>query len=335
MDPIVDVITASGGGFAASGGVAMKLLNSGFKASSLRTNDVLRKDEWKQYDTKVIEVARTRLIGVADLLAAGLRYDVSNALGTTRVEWETVSDMDAAEISMSGVTPGQNDRAVFTLKNVPLPIIHKDFNINIRALEASRRTGDSLDTTQAALCSRLVSEQIETVLFNGATLVHNGSSIYGYTTAPNRNTGVLTGDWSTFPVVTGENILADVISMIAAAEGDNMYGPYALYVPTTYYNVMLNDFKAASDKSILQRIEEIPQITSVKASSNLSTGANGEVLLIQMTSDVVDMVVGQQHTVVQWESQGGMVVNFKVMAIMVPRIKDDANTQSGITHYSV
>ena len=58
------------------------------------------------------------------------------------------------------------------------------------------------------------------------------------------------------------------------------------------------------------------------------------VILLQLTSDVVDIVVGMQPTTLQWEDMGGMITNFKVMAIMVPRIKDTQTSQSGIVHYT-
>jgi hypothetical protein len=47
------------------------------------------------------------------------------------------------------------------------------------------------------------------------------------------------------------------------------------------------------------------------------------------------MATGLQPTTVQWDSHGGMVMNFKVLAIMVPRIKTDSASQSGVAHFSV
>jgi len=51
-----------------------------------------------------------------------------------------------------------------------------------------------------------------------------------------------------------------------------------------------------------------------------------------LTSDVVKMITGMGPTVVQWETQGGMRVHFKVMSIMVPRIAADHELKSGIVH---
>src|SRR5690606_13350708 len=166
---ITDAIQPGAGGTQGYGSVAQRLLSGGMRINQLRTLDVLRKDEWKHFDTAVVEVARKRLVGVGALLSAGLRYGLSNPLGTTQIEWEQVSDMNDASISMSGVTDGQKDRVTYTLKSLPIPIVHKEFDINARVLAASRNRGDSLDTTQAEVAARKVAEMNESILFNGAT----------------------------------------------------------------------------------------------------------------------------------------------------------------------
>jgi uncharacterized linocin/CFP29 family protein len=266
-------------------------------------------------------------------MQAGLTYPLANALGVTSLEWETVSDMDPAEISMSGRTHGRDDAITYGLDSIPIPIIHKDFSINIRRLSASRNNGSPLDVTQAALASRLVAEATERILFNGASIKVSGKTIYGYTTAPNRNTGSLTGDWS-ITATTGEEIVADVIRMIGVAVTKNQYGPYMLYVPITYGNKLNEDYKANSDLTIRERILEIEGIQGIRSTPNLVGGTNGQVVLVQMQRDTVDLIDGMQPQTIQWDEDGGMVVNFKVMSILVPRMKIDQATQSGIMHYT-
>lgn len=325
----MDTISKSGNSMSGSGDVAQRLMEANFNVSALRTQDVLRKDEWVNFDSAILAVATTRLVGVADLFQAGLVYNVENALGVTKVEWEKVSEVTGADVSMSGLTSSENDRVTFDLDSVPLPIIHKDFQINARALQASRNSGQSLDTTQAELASRMVSEKVESLLFSGSNVAGAANKIYGYQTAPNRNTGSLTASWTS---ATGAQILADILSMISAAEDDNMYGPFMVYVPNAAYIHMADDYKAESDKTILERIKAIPSIIDVRPSTNL---AATEAVLVQMTRDVVDMIDGISPQMIQWSSHGGMQLNFKVLAIMVPRIKSDANSQSGIIHFSV
>lgn len=323
------------GSMQATGSVATRLMSSGMRVAALRTNDVLRKDEWKEFDKAVVEVAKSRLLIVGDLIARGLQYSLTNALGTTILQWEQLNEMSDAEITMSGLAESENDRAVFTLKSLPVPLIHKDFHINIRALEASRRTGESLDTTQARQATRKVAEATEKMFVDGVTLTHGGGNIYGLTNHPSRNTGSLTSNWADTVNTTGEEIVTDVLKMIDALVSDNMYGPYNLYVPTSYFTRLSDDYKANSDRTIMERILAIPQIQAVIPSSFLAGGASGEVVMLQTTSDVIDVVDGIQPTPVMWDSHGGMVMNFKVLSIMLPRIKADVEGQCGVAHFSV
>jgi uncharacterized linocin/CFP29 family protein len=310
------------------GSVGRLLLQSGFNVNALRTNDVLRKDEWKLYDTEVVQIAKQRLIGVADIVSRGLVMKLNNALGTTRIEWETDTDMTPAAVTMSGIQRAQDDRIEFSLTGIPVPIIHKDWTLNIRHLEASRKTGQPLDTTMAGKAGRVVAEKIEDMLWNGYAGLGSNNTIYGFTNAQYRNTGTLSADWAT---ATGAQIVADILAMIGALQGDHMYGPYMLYVPIAALTNMGNDFKTNSDKTILQRVLEIPGIGGVKATANL-TGRN--VLLVQLTSDVIQMIDGIQPTTVQWDTHGGMVMHFKVLAIMLPRVRNDSEQQSGIAHWT-
>lgn len=329
-EALMDLLQGNGrGGVSGTGDVARLLLNSDFSVNSLRTNDVLRRDEWIAYDNAVVQVVRERMTVVGDLLAAGLRYDLPNALGTTRLEWERMGDMGPAEINMSGVTEGRNDRIEFDFESMPIPIIHKDFWINIRALAASRKGGTPLDTTQAAMSARIVSETAEGLVFNGSTIAGTNGTIYGLLTFPQRTTGTVTANWAT--TATGEQMVTDVIRMIDAMIAKYMYGPFVLYVPYGVFTRMGNDFKAGSDKTIMQRLMEIPGISAIRPTTKL-TASN--LLLLQLTRDTIDLVVGMEPTTIQWPTRGGMVSNFKVMSIIVPRIRADINGRSGIVHYA-
>ena len=226
--PTRDLITQGGNGW-----VAQRMLEKGFNAAALRTNTLLNKDEWIQFDQVVIDVARQRLNGVADVINAGLTFGLEDALGVTQVEWEVMSDMTAAQHSMDGITRGERDRVDFTLKNLPVYITHKDFGLSLRHLRASRRMGQPLDTTQAAIAARLVADKIESSLFNGPGITVGTSTAYGYLNHPNINaiTYSGTGELWDAPGKTGQEIMDDVMSMINALHADNFFGPYNLYVP--------------------------------------------------------------------------------------------------------
>jgi uncharacterized linocin/CFP29 family protein len=324
----IDTLRMSRGKLIGQGDVASKLLATGFNINALRTNDILQKEEWLMFDSKVIEVARKRLVGVGALLGLGLRFDVANALGVTQLQWEQMGDLGPAQVSMSGVTEGENDRLTFALKTMPLPIIHKDFNLNIRHLEASRRDGQGIDTLQAELATRIVTETIETMLFLGSSLTVLGGTIPGLTTESNRNTGT-SFNWHT--TGTGAEKVADLIEAITALTGDNMYGPYGVFVSNDAFNLLADDYKTESDKTQLNRLLEIAGISFILPSKDLTGKV---VLVVQLSRDVVEEVVGFLPTLVMWESKGGMQVNFKVMAIMVPRVRSTKTGQSGVMHLS-
>jgi uncharacterized linocin/CFP29 family protein len=290
------------------------------------TNATLRKDEWKALDTAVLDVAQDRLVGVADLETRGLVRNIPNGLGTTVDQYEDFSDIEPAAVSMDAVTRGQNDRVEIDINSLPLPITHKDFQINIRTLNASRTLGATLDTTMTEKSTRKVGDKLEDMLFNGlSTYTFGGGTIYGYTDFPSRNTVTLTA-WT-----TGEIALADVISMKQASIDDKYFGPWMLYIPKNYETVMDNDFKSNSDKTTRQRIKEIEGIIDVKVSDKL---ADSNVVLVQMTSDVVRMVKGLGITVVEWQTEGGMIFHFKVMTIQVPQLRADQEGKTGIIHAS-
>lgn len=335
----VDLISAGGGKLSGSGDVAQRLLKSGFNINSLRTNDVLRKEEWQQFDTALIDVARQRLPLTDFFISNGMQFSISNGLGTTILEWEQISDMEPADVSMAGVTRGEQDTVEFTLNQLPLPIVHKDFTINIRKLEASRTLGQSLDTTQAELAMRLVAEKIEDMIIVGHATRVGTAQIFGLSTHPDILTGAQTGTTGWSVDSTGEQILADAIAMMndlqttVSPSGyvNHMYGPYALLVDYAAWNRFMADFKANSDKSILSRLRELEGLGRIIPSSNIAANT---CIMLQLTKDVFDEVVGLQPTMVQWESQGGMQTHFKIMAIMVPRVKSTVEGQSGIVRYT-
>jgi uncharacterized linocin/CFP29 family protein len=308
-----------------SGSAPVRLMQAGFIINALRTNALLRDTEWQEIDRAVVDIARAQLNGIADLRQYGLVHPLGG-LGTILTAYDLQSDMTDANIDMSGVTPGEEDKLDFTQVNVPVPIVHKDFRLNIRQLEASRRMGDGLDVSQSQVATRKVVEGLEGLLFNGSTMKVNGNSIYGYTTHPNRNT--MTGaDWGTIA-----NIYTNVNSAVAAAEADNYYGPYGLYVASAQYAQTREVYTDGSGQTAAQRcLASIPSLKYIKPSSKLT---DGTAVLVTLQKDVVDLAIAQDIVPVEWDAQGGLVQFFKVMCAMVPRVKADADSKSGIVHIS-
>jgi len=290
---------------------------------------LLRYNEWKDIDTEVVKVATDRLVGIRDLQAAGLTHNLGS-LGITLSQWEEESDMTGADVSMSGITDGEEDTPAWNLRDVPVPIFHKDFSVNIRRLEASRMVGESIDVTAASIASRRVSEKSEDMLFGGAPIVVEGKKLYGYTNMPGRTQIDLGTNWDTLTQAQNATILDDVQSMLQAARDDKHHGPFVLYVPRGYEYKLDEDFNVNyPGVTVRERLEKLGGISRVQVADRLPAH---NLALVQMSRDTVDLAIAQPIATVQWSTKGGMVENFKVMACWAARLKSDYDGRSGIVH---
>lgn len=315
---------------ALTGHPAAKWLNAGLATNVLRTNALLRKHEWERIDAAVLNINNQIMAGVADLRSHGCIENLGG-LGVMISTYELLGDMAAAEVNMSGVTAGNRDRAEFSSASVPVPIIHKDFQLTIRLIEAARRNGSSLQTMQAAVASRKVAQKLEYMLFNGdSTVVASGNSIYGYTTYTNRQTISTSADWGTVA-----NIYSSINAMIAKLVQSNFEPPFMLYVNPVQWTEALATGGVDTIQTSLDRVRRAYQgiLEDVKMSFALTAG---QAVMVKLTPDVIDMAVGQDITTVEWNEMGGMVGNFKVMACAAPRPKSTADgvTGCGIVHHT-
>lgn len=294
-------------------------------------NALLRLRDWELIDAEVLDVMRQPLVGVSDLLGAGLTRPLGG-IGVSITTYEQISDMTDATVSMS-VNPkkGENDQVEFSPVSIPVPIISKPFFLDIRTLDASRRNGhEGLDTTQIRVATRKVREQMESMLFNGSSIVVDTYHIYGYRNHPRRITDTAAnfggGDFAT--AKNGHNTL---VGMIKALQADGFYGPYGAYVSRNQYSELL---RLQGDGSAAQTeleviLRTIPDLKFVKMAPSLP---DGECEVIQLTKEVVDYAIGMDVTPVSWQDFGGLINEFRVMAAAVARIKYDANNQCGVAH---
>lgn len=316
-----------------NGNTMQHLMANGFDVQCLRTNTTLRKDEWEMLDTIIIEVARNRLRAAQDLFARGLVKPV-DGMATTILQWQTQSRTGEVNVNMDPQVEGRSEALNFELEQLPLPIFSADYQIGLRQLNISRRNGNAgLDTLMAAQKSLDIAEKVEDTLINGLiygglNYAYAGATVYGYTTFPDRATTTIT-DWT---VATGAAIVTQVLAMVQAQFNQKSFGSYTLYIPLAYATALQEDYKAESDDTIEERIMAIKEIDSIKVLDLLTTN---NVLLVQLTSDKVQMVEGMPFSNVQWDEKGGMTSHFAIMTIMVPRLFKDQDGNTGIVHGSV
>jgi hypothetical protein len=324
----------------------------------------LRKEEWLELDRQVLRAARFRLRAWNDLEAKS-SFGGFNGMSKMLLEHETMSDPGEAQIDMDGLSEGRNDQPLFQLEGLPLPITHMDFFMSSRRLAVSRNTGTPLDSTMAEAAGRRVGELVEKTLIGVNTgMVYGGSStqtggygrtskVYGYTNFTNRLTYTTitkptTGGW------TASSTLASVLAMRDLLYANKFYGPFMLYHSNDWDQYLDNDYILTggnvATQTLRQRLESIEGIEGCRrldflfaSAPSASKGPGGEgftatatspftLLMVQMTPEVARAVNGMGITTVQWETNGGMRLNFKVMCIQVPQLRADYYGNCGICH---
>jgi uncharacterized linocin/CFP29 family protein len=302
------------------------------KKQKINVNATLPYDAWKDIDRRVVMASEDRLTGVNDLINKGLTHDLGS-LGVTLSQWDKQSSMTAADVSMNGETAGDEDRLTYTTAAVPVPIFHKDFRISMRAQQASERTGEALDTQTAFVAAQKVAEASEDMIFNGVSGIQlNTDTISGYTNFSSRNTFTIGTAWDL--LTDNDDIVDDVVAMMDLARGDGFYGPYCLYIPDEYEGIMDKTLDASSGnpETVRDRLLRIPMVEAVKVVDRL---ADNNVVLVQLTPNVVDLAIAQNIAAVEWTNNAGFTGNHRVFAAWAVRVKDDADGNCGIVHGSV
>ena len=315
-----------------------RLITNSAGDSIVTNNALLQYQEWLDIDRTVQSVMTQRLVGIADLQGRGLIHRLGS-IGQTITMWQTVSDMTEANISMDGVTGGEEDTPQYGTMQVPVPIIHKDWRLNMRRLESSRIYGESLDVTAAAIAARLVAEASERMLFSGVPIRVDGSVVYGYRNFPGRATVDLDTPWGS---ASPSAIKADVQAMLAQARSRRFYGPFSLYIPAAYEGV-LDEFYiieggddeqgysiATPGRTIRDVLLSLSGLERIVAADFM--GNNTDCVLVSLERETVDLAVAQEPTTISWQVMGGMQERFKTMACWVPRIKSDFDGRCGIVH---
>jgi hypothetical protein len=338
MEAKIDLIYPTSGEI--YGNVAKKLLANGMNIGALRSNAVLPMEVWKEMDSAVLKVARQRMPIVGDLLTRGLSYPLSNALGKTVFQYQKMTDMPDAALDMDALSESTKDRPAFTWGYLPIPICHADFTISARDLAASKNGDQPLDTTMIELATRKVAEKTEYITINGATsFTFGGGVIYGLHDFTPAATGSLAPHWD-HTAATGATILVDVQKMIAAVNAKKHYGPFALYTPTLFDPLLDNPFNANTGTTIREQILKIggPAGPNKKNGIVAVTPADfmpaDHVALVELDQSVIRIIEGMQPTPIEWESKGGLNLHFKVISILVPQLRADSDSNTGIAVYS-
>jgi hypothetical protein len=293
----------------------------------------LPEDAQKLIDDRVVETGLARLSIVDDLLGSGLTFPLDDAMSIMEVQWEAISKTGFAQRSMEPRARGENQLPARTVYKIPIYITSDDFHLGQRLLGASRRVGAPLDLTMVTQATRRVNEAIEDAAVNGAVTV-DGNSTPGLITAPNVNNFAYgSGEAWDAAGHSGQDIVDDVIGMIALAYAANRRGPFTLAV-STVYDLKLSKYWTDGTTTFPTTIRQV--LESIRTEGgNLrvvvaDTLSDDRTILYERSSDVIDVITGFSPMAVPWTGPTPWELHWQVMAIMVPRVKTDYDETSGV-----
>lgn len=314
--------------------------NSVRALSMFRAASPLPEDAQRLIDDAVVRVGRQNLVLVNDLLAAGLTRPLPNWLGVMELGYDRTNDAGQAMRTMDLDVRGERFVLARDRRVIPIYATHDDFSFGARELAAAERVGQPLDTSHVEQATRNVNLAIEDQAINGWELADgtqakvNGNSAPGLLTAP-ANTYQYTGSnkaWN-HASKTGLEILTDVLAMVDLAKADGYFGPFNFYMPTAYWSTLFrrySDGTTTFDTSIMEQIERITAGGRAINFREVPQLPANRTALVQMTSNVIDVIVGQTPAEVSWTSGNGWRRFFVVVACMITRIKEDYDGKSGI-----
>lgn len=302
---------------------------SRFRTVVTNTPATLMKDQWMQMDQAVVRAARPGLRVWGDIVGAGLTYNVPNGMSITVIQHQSMTDAGEATLSMDALRETNRDRVLYDIVNLPLPIVSSDFSFSLREILVSRNQRLPLDTTMVEQATRKCVEQIEKLTL-GVTdsYSYGGGTIYGLTNHSDRITKTLTlptdASW------TPETLVNEVLDMIQSLQDIFFNGPYGVWVSPSWTKYLDADYSSTyGGKTLRMRLTDIDDIRFWRKADYL-TGY--QVLVVQLTPDVIQAVTGMRLQTIQWDSHGGLQKNFKIMGIMVPRLKSNSDGNTGIAH---
>jgi hypothetical protein len=300
----------------------------------------LRKGDWEHVDAAVTEVARPMTNIVSDLRAAGLAYSIPDGWAKGMLQYERVTDISGATISMDGLRRGQSDRQAFDIVNMPLPLIHKDCELPARQVASSKTQGHSgIDVQYIQAATARVLETAEMLALGTlSSYTYGGGTIYGMLNFPNRITATITaptaGGWVPATAVN------EVNGMVQLACTAFHRGPYRLYYSLPWKQYMNMDYiitggATVATQTLRERLLKIDNIQAVTLADFMHTGFTLLLVEMKIGGGTIRIVTGMDVMVVEWESAAGMQLHFKVMCIILPQLKCDTNGNCGLVHGAV
>lgn len=283
------------------------------------------KDVWGTWDREAVEIQRD-VLSVYNDLAASVTMNMS--IFKLMHHFQTVSDSGEVNTSLDGRSNAKTDQPVIDYHGTPLPIYDSSFGFGWRQMGAAASEGYSIDTAASNNSTRKIAEKLEDVMLNGdASISVAGSTLYGLRNNPNRTTSAI---GTTLNGATGAEWVAEFKAFIQSLHAKNFYAPVTVYLNySDWFYASVTDYSTQyANKTILQRIMEIPGIAGIVAGSKVPAN---EMLGVIKRREVLQVLNGMPITTRQLARHNPEDdYNFKVMASAALEIKFDAEGNCGV-----
>lgn len=262
----------------------------------MRDDAPLTEEEWKRLDEAVVSVASRLLVGRRVIKLTG-----PFGMGTQVVPLDRIEGAEACvhdEESPACAVDECDAVRVTSRKYVPVPLIHKDFMLAWRDIEAAHQSGHELDLAPAASAAALAALAEDSMIFKDGLLAVEG-----------RHT-VSISDWE-----TSGNAMSDAVAASGTLRGAGLAGPYALVVSPFLFGTLQRPFRNSgrSEHKLVRSVADggIFQSPALDTNQAVLVAHGAQYLDLAVAQDLVTAYIGPE----------GMDHRFRVLESLVLRIK--------------
>ncbi len=254
--------------------------------------------QWAALDETVVNTARRSLVGRRFIPVYG-----PLGAGTQAVP---LADVAGAEPGVADLTGETDSGTIHTsgARFIPLPLVHKDFQIPWRNVAATEQ-GLPLDMAPAAAAAAFAARREDELIFHGDAAL----GLDGLLTVDGRETLPL-GDWSEVG-----SAFEGVSRAIAHLGERGFFGPYALAVsPTLYANM-----HGVHERTGVLEIRNVEELTTAGVFRSPVIPAD-RALVVSVGAQNMDLAIGQD-IVVGALGPENMNLRLRVLESLALRIK--------------
>jgi uncharacterized linocin/CFP29 family protein len=261
----------------------------------MRDDAPLSDGEWEKLDDTVISVARRLLVGRRFVELAG-----PFGIGAEIVRLDTIQPGEACRHDEAGCDCEAGECEVARVSGrqfVPLTMIHADFELAWRDVEAARAGGRGLELGPAATAAAAVARTEDELVFDGLLSADGAQQME-------------LGDWE-----DAGGALSDVSAATAKLADAGCVGPYTLVAAPDLYAKLQRPYRG-SGRLEYKLVESIADGGILQAPAL----GSGRALVTARGAYYVDLAIGQD-VVTAYLGPEGMDHRFRVIESLALRVK--------------